>query len=64
MAAKARPDVFAVIYDGLAGAAEAHVRTVAARYTDGPPPSIHAHSVADMLTGVRDSADQDREAVF
>jgi phenylacetic acid degradation operon negative regulatory protein len=41
--------VFAAVYDGLAGAAEGHVRKVTARFADGPSPGIRAHSVADLL---------------
>lgn len=49
-------ELFIAIYDGLAGAAEEHVRAVAARCTDGPPPSIRSHTVADLLAGVWDEA--------
>ena len=42
-------EVFAAIYDGLADAAGQHVRAVTARYAAGPPPEIHANTVADLL---------------
>jgi phenylacetic acid degradation operon negative regulatory protein len=42
--------IFAAVYDGLAGAAEQHVRAVVADCTETPPP-IHANTVADLLTG-------------
>jgi phenylacetic acid degradation operon negative regulatory protein len=45
--------VFAAVYDGLSEAAQGHVRAVAGRFTDGPPSGIEAHSVADLLAGVR-----------
>jgi phenylacetic acid degradation operon negative regulatory protein len=45
--------VFAGVYDGLAEAAQGHVRAVAARFADGPPPGIEAHTVGDLLAGVR-----------
>jgi phenylacetic acid degradation operon negative regulatory protein len=45
--------VFAAVYDGLAEAAQAHVRKVAAHFDDDPSPGIEAHSVADLLAGVR-----------
>jgi phenylacetic acid degradation operon negative regulatory protein len=44
---------FADVYDGLAEAAQSHVRDVAARFCDGPPPGVEAHTVADLLAGVR-----------
>ncbi len=46
-------DVFTAIYDGLAGAAEDHVRAVAARLGDGPQPGVKAHTTAELLAGVR-----------
>ena len=49
-------EVFTAVYDGLAGIAEEHVLAVAGRYTDGPPPSVRSHTVADLLAGVRDGA--------
>lgn len=48
--------VFAAVYDGLSDAAQDHVRAVAARFTDGPPHSVEAHTVADILAGVRPAA--------
>jgi phenylacetic acid degradation operon negative regulatory protein len=45
-------DVFAAVYDELAPAAEEHVRAVASRHCDEPPPSVGAHTVAELLAGV------------
>ncbi|GAA3454931.1 PaaX family transcriptional regulator [Dactylosporangium matsuzakiense] len=45
-------DLFVAVYDGLARAAEAHVRAVAARHGDGTPASVSAHTVAEILAGV------------
>ncbi|MEV4132967.1 PaaX family transcriptional regulator C-terminal domain-containing protein [Dactylosporangium sp. NPDC049742] len=45
-------EVFTAVYDGLAGTAEEHVRAVAGRFADGPPPAVRAHTVADLLAGV------------
>ena len=45
-------EVFAAVYDGLSEAAQDHVRAVADRFTDGTPPGIEAHRVADLLAGV------------
>ncbi|MEV6304965.1 PaaX family transcriptional regulator C-terminal domain-containing protein [Actinoplanes sp. NPDC051861] len=39
-------ELFAAVYDGLAGAAEGHVRAVA-----GDVPGVRAHTVADLVTG-------------
>jgi phenylacetic acid degradation operon negative regulatory protein len=53
-------DVFEAVYDGLAQAAEHHVRTVVARHATGRPPAIRAHTVAELLAGVQpDLADAD-----
>jgi phenylacetic acid degradation operon negative regulatory protein len=53
-------DVFEAVYDGLARAAEHHVRTVVARHAAGRPPAIQAHTVAELLAGVQpDLADAD-----
>ena len=52
--------VFAGVYDGLAEAAQDHVRAVATRFAGGPPPGIEAHRVADLLTGVRQAACSER----
>jgi phenylacetic acid degradation operon negative regulatory protein len=49
-------EVFTTVYDGLSVAAQSHVRAVVTRFTDGPPSGIEAHSVADLLAGVRTSA--------
>jgi phenylacetic acid degradation operon negative regulatory protein len=46
-------EAFAAVYDGLSEAAQDHVRAVAAHYTDNPSPGIAAHTVADLLAGVR-----------
>jgi phenylacetic acid degradation operon negative regulatory protein len=46
-------ELFAAVYDGLADAAQDHVRAVADRYADGPSPGIAAHTAADLLAGVR-----------
>ncbi|WP_144127864.1 PaaX family transcriptional regulator [Catellatospora sichuanensis] len=46
-------EVFAAVYDGLAAAAEEHVQAVVARHADGARLGISAHTVADMLAGVR-----------
>jgi phenylacetic acid degradation operon negative regulatory protein len=47
--------VFAAVYDGLSEVAQDHVRAVAARFAESPPPGIEAHTVADVLAGVRPS---------
>jgi phenylacetic acid degradation operon negative regulatory protein len=44
-------ELFRSVYDGLAAAAQEHVRAVAGRYADTPPDGIRAHTVADLLTG-------------
>lgn len=49
-------EAFTAVYDGLSEAAQDHVRAVAARFTDGSSPGIEAHSVADLLAGVRQSS--------
>jgi phenylacetic acid degradation operon negative regulatory protein len=41
-------ELFVAVYDGLAGAAQEHVRTVVARFADPPHPDIRAHTVAEM----------------
>lgn len=48
--------VFAGVYDGLAEAAQGHVRAVAAGFTGTPPPGVRAHTVADLLNGVREAS--------
>ncbi len=40
--------VFVAVYDGLAGQAEEHVRTVVSRFTGSPSPQIGAHTTAEM----------------
>lgn len=52
-------EVFAAVYDGLAAAAQDHVQAVAARFADGPQAGISAHTIADLLTGVRPAASAD-----
>jgi phenylacetic acid degradation operon negative regulatory protein len=42
-------EMFAAVYDGLAQAAESHVRAVADRYAVGERPEIHANTVASLL---------------
>jgi phenylacetic acid degradation operon negative regulatory protein len=44
-------DLFIAVYDGLAGAAEDHVRAVASRHADGQVAGVGAHTVADLTTG-------------
>ncbi|AGL16690.1 PaaX family transcriptional regulator C-terminal domain-containing protein [Actinoplanes sp. N902-109] len=46
-------EVFAAVYDGLAEPAQAHVRSVAARFGDDGTAGVAAHSVAELLAGVR-----------
>ncbi|MER7284082.1 PaaX family transcriptional regulator C-terminal domain-containing protein, partial [Dactylosporangium sp. NPDC000244] len=46
-------DVFTAVYDGLARTAEEHVRAVATRHADGSMPAVSAHTVAEILAGVR-----------
>jgi phenylacetic acid degradation operon negative regulatory protein len=48
-------EVFAAVYDGLAEAAEEHVRAVVARYADDAQLSVHAHTITAMMAGVRDT---------
>jgi phenylacetic acid degradation operon negative regulatory protein len=45
-------DLFAALYDGLAKTAEDHVRAVAARFADAPPPGIRANTVAELAAGL------------
>ena len=49
-------EVFVAVYDGLAEAAQEHVRAAAARCTGSPEPGISAHTIADMLAGVHGAA--------
>jgi len=44
-------DLFTAVYDGLAEAAEGHVRAVASRYAEGQIAGVGAHTVADLATG-------------
>ncbi|MFD0205624.1 MULTISPECIES: PaaX family transcriptional regulator [Saccharothrix] len=45
-------DLFAAVYDGLAGPAQDHVRAVASRFTTDPLTDVRAHTVADILVGL------------
>ena len=45
-------ELFAAVYDGLAEAAQDHVRSVAGQFTRGAPPDVQAHTVADLLAGL------------
>ncbi|SDZ46298.1 transcriptional regulator, PaaX family [Micromonospora pattaloongensis] len=47
-------ELFAAVYDGLAGPAEQHVRALVARFTGSAHPGIRAHTTADLHAGVRD----------
>ncbi|GAB2651620.1 PaaX family transcriptional regulator [Kribbella swartbergensis] len=49
--ARAR-EVFLAVYDGLAEAAQAHVRAVVEHVADGPRPHVQAHTVAEMGLGI------------
>jgi phenylacetic acid degradation operon negative regulatory protein len=44
-------DLFVAVYDGLAEAAESHVRAVTGRHAGGQISGIRAHTVADLTTG-------------
>ncbi|GAA0459320.1 hypothetical protein Aca07nite_59000 [Actinoplanes capillaceus] len=44
-------ELFTAVYDGMAGAAEDHVREVAGWHSGGAVPGIRAHTVADLATG-------------
>jgi phenylacetic acid degradation operon negative regulatory protein len=45
-------ELFAAVYDGLAPAAQEHVRAVAARFGEAPSPGIGAHTVAELAAGL------------
>ena len=45
-------EVFAAIYDGLLETALGHVRETVARFVDGAPPDLGAHTLADLLGGL------------
>lgn len=45
-------DLFATVYDGLAPAAQDHVRAVATRAADAPKSGIRAHTVAELAAGL------------
>jgi phenylacetic acid degradation operon negative regulatory protein len=49
-------NLFAAIYDGLAEIAQDHVRAVAARFADAPPPGIRANTVAELAAGLPSEA--------
>jgi phenylacetic acid degradation operon negative regulatory protein len=44
-------DLFTAVYDGLAEAAENHVREVASRHAEGQLDGVRAHTVGDLVTG-------------
>jgi phenylacetic acid degradation operon negative regulatory protein len=44
-------DLFTAVYDGLAEAAQDHVRAVASRHAEGRITGIGAHTVAELATG-------------
>jgi phenylacetic acid degradation operon negative regulatory protein len=46
-------EVFVAVYDGLAEVSQEHVRAVAASFEDGSHSGISAHTIADLLAGVR-----------
>jgi phenylacetic acid degradation operon negative regulatory protein len=48
--ARAR-EVFVAVYDGLAEAAQEHVRDVVAGFADAPDPGIRAHTTGDLAAG-------------
>jgi phenylacetic acid degradation operon negative regulatory protein len=54
-------NLFAAVYDGLATPAQDHVRAVVSRFTADPLPTIHAHTVADMLVGFADADEPSHE---
>jgi phenylacetic acid degradation operon negative regulatory protein len=45
-------ELFTAVYDGLAEAAQAHVRSVTGQFAHGAPPDVQAHTVADLLAGL------------
>ncbi|WP_033443548.1 PaaX family transcriptional regulator [Saccharothrix sp. NRRL B-16314] len=58
--ARAR-DLFTAVYDGLAGPAQDHVRTVARRFTADPLTDVQAHAVSDLLSGLLGSCEATAE---
>jgi phenylacetic acid degradation operon negative regulatory protein len=46
-------ELFAAVYDGLAGPAEEHVRAVASEYAPDAAAGVRAHTVADLADGPR-----------
>jgi phenylacetic acid degradation operon negative regulatory protein len=54
---RAARDVFAAVYDGLAGPAQDHVRAVASRFTSDPLTDVQAHTFADILGGLQGVAE-------
>ncbi|MFE2757968.1 PaaX family transcriptional regulator C-terminal domain-containing protein [Actinosynnema sp. NPDC059335] len=51
-------EVFLGVYDGLAEPAQDHVRSVVARFADGPQPDLRAHTVAEMAAGFDPAGDR------
>jgi phenylacetic acid degradation operon negative regulatory protein len=45
-------ELFAAVYDGLAEAAQQHVRAIVAGFAQDRQPGIRAHSLADLIAGV------------
>lgn len=45
-------NLFDALYDGLAETAQDHVRAVAARFADAPPPGIRAHTAAELAAAL------------
>jgi phenylacetic acid degradation operon negative regulatory protein len=49
-------NLFTAVYDGLATPAQDHVRAVASRFTADSLAGVEAHTVADLLGGLQDTA--------
>jgi phenylacetic acid degradation operon negative regulatory protein len=49
-------EVFVAVYDGLAEAAQEHVRVIAGRFVGAETSAVQAHTVADLLAGVREGS--------
>ncbi|KOG31560.1 PaaX family transcriptional regulator [Streptomyces resistomycificus] len=45
-------EICVAVYDGLAHPAQEHVRSVVARFVDGPHPDVRAHTIAGMSAGI------------
>jgi phenylacetic acid degradation operon negative regulatory protein len=45
-------EVFAAVYDGLAEAAQQHVRSIVGGFAEDGQPGIRAHSLADLIAGI------------